>query len=120
MIAATQAVHRPADARLLVIDRRGALAHVARSSLIDYLRPGDLVIANDAATLPASLHGVHPASGAPIELRLAGRSSFARDDLRFSAVVLGAGDWRTRTEDRPPPPPLALGDRLALGPLAAT
>ena len=32
----------------------------------------------------------------------------------------GAGDWRTRTEARPPPPPLALGDRLALGPLVAT
>src|SRR5262249_53608852 len=46
-------------------------------------------------------------------------SSFAYEDLRFSAVVFGPGDWRTRTEDRPPPPPLALGDRLALGPLVA-
>jgi S-adenosylmethionine:tRNA ribosyltransferase-isomerase len=52
-------------------------------------------------------------------VRLAGRSSFAREDLRFAAVVFGAGDWRTRTEDRPPPPPLAPGDRLALGPLVA-
>jgi S-adenosylmethionine:tRNA ribosyltransferase-isomerase len=34
--------------------------------------------------------------------------------------VFGAGDWRTRTEDRPPPPALAAGDRLALGALAAT
>src|SRR5262249_21362103 len=34
--------------------------------------------------------------------------------------VFGAGDYRTRTEDRPPPPPLESGDRLALGPLAAT
>jgi S-adenosylmethionine:tRNA ribosyltransferase-isomerase len=59
-------------------------------------------------------------SGAPIEVRLAGRSSLAREDLRFAAVVFGAGDWRTRTEDRPPPPSLAPGDRLALGPLAAT
>ncbi len=120
MIAAALPVQRPPDARLLVIDGDGAIADAPRSSLAHFLRPGDLVIANDAATLPASLHGVHPASGAPIELRLAGRSSFARDDLRFSAVVFGAGDWRTRTEDRPPPPPLALGDRLALGPLAAT
>ena len=39
---------------------------------------------------------------------------------RFLAVVFGAGDWRTRTEDRPLPPPLAAGDTLALGPLAAT
>src|SRR5262249_57707470 len=28
----------------------------------------------------------------------------------------GPGDWRTRTEDRPPPPPVAAGDRLPLGP----
>jgi len=120
MIAATHPVQRPPDARLLVIDRNGGIAHAARSSLADFLKPGDLVIANDAATLPASLHGVHLPSGAAVEVRLAGRSSFAHDDLRFSAVMFGAGDWRTPTEDRAPPPPLALGDRLALGPLFAT
>src|SRR5215468_4659952 len=120
MIAATHPVQRPRDARLLVIDRNGGIAHAARSSLADFLEPGDLVIANDAATLPASLHGIHVPSGAPIEVRLAGRSSLAREDLRFSAAVFGAGDWRTRTEDRPSPPPLAPGDRLALGPLVAT
>ncbi|HVP87809.1 MAG TPA: S-adenosylmethionine:tRNA ribosyltransferase-isomerase, partial [Casimicrobiaceae bacterium] len=89
MIAATLPVQRPPDARLLVIDEHGAIAHAARSRLADFLQPGDLMIANDAATLPASLHGVHLPSGAPIELRLAGRSSFARDDLRFSAVMFG-------------------------------
>jgi S-adenosylmethionine:tRNA ribosyltransferase-isomerase len=120
MIAAAQPVQRPADARLLVIREDGAIAHAARSRLADLLAPGDLVIANDAATLPASLHGVHLPSGASIEVRLAGRSSFAREDLWFSAVVFGAGDWRMRTEDRPAPPPLASGDRLALGPLVAT
>ena len=120
MIAARHPVQRPRDARLLVISEHGAIAHAARSDLAEFLKPGDLVIANDAATLPASLHGVHLPSGAPIEVRLAGRSSFACEDLRFAAVLFGAGDWRTRTEDRPPPPPLALGDRLALGPLVAT
>ena len=120
MIAAPRPIQRPLDARLLVISQNGAIAHAARSSLADFLQPGDLVIANDAATLPASLHGVHLPSRAPIEVRLASRSSFAREDLRFSAVVFGAGDWRTRTEDRLPPPPLGLGDRLALGPLVGT
>ena len=119
MIAASRPVQRPSDARLLVITEHGAIAHAARSDLAEFLKPGDLVIANDAATLPASLHGVHLPSGIPIEVRLAGRSSFAREDLRFAVVVFGAGDWRTRTEDRPPPPPLALGERLALGPLVA-
>jgi len=120
MIAAAKPVQRPRDARLLVLDGRGAVAHAARSALVDYLRPGDLVIANDAATIPASLHGAHTPSGAPIEVRLAGRSSLRADDVQFSAVIFGAGDWRTRTEDRPPPPVLAPGDRLALGPLTAS
>ena len=120
MIAASQPAQRPRDARLLVIDARGAIMGAPRSRLVDYLRPGDLVVANDAATLPASLHGVHLPSGAAIEVRLAGRASLDPRDVHFSAVVFGAGDWRMRTEDRPPPPPLAPGDRLALGPLAAT
>jgi len=120
MIAGARPVQRPLDARLLVISADGAIVDTARSSLTDLLRHGDLVVANDAATLPASLHGVHLPTAAPIEVRLAGRSSLARDDLRFFAVVFGAGDWRTRTEERPPPPPLVLGDRLALGPLTAT
>jgi S-adenosylmethionine:tRNA ribosyltransferase-isomerase len=120
MIAAHLPVQRPADSRLLVIDRHGAITHAPRSTLADFLEPGDLVVANDAGTLPASLHGVHLASGAPIEVRLAGRASFAHEDLRFAAIVFGAGDWRTRTEDRPLPPPFAHGDRLALGPLVAS
>ncbi len=39
---------------------------------------------------------------------------------RFTAVVLGAGDFRTRTEDRPAPPALNPGDTLMLGQLRAT
>lgn len=120
MIAATRPVQRPRDARVLVIDADGAMRHAARPSLANLLQPGDLVVANDAATLPASLHGVHLPSGAAVEARLAGRSSLAHEDVRFAAVIFGAGDWRARTEDRPLPPPLALGDRLALGPLRAT
>ncbi|HEY6361312.1 MAG TPA: S-adenosylmethionine:tRNA ribosyltransferase-isomerase [Vicinamibacterales bacterium] len=121
MIAASRPVQRPRDARLLVVDGQGGLTHAPRAQLLDFLTPGDLVIANDAATLPASLHGRHIASGSDIEVRLAGRASLAAEDVhRFSAVVFGAGDFRARTEDRPLPPPLASGDRLSLGPLPAT
>jgi S-adenosylmethionine:tRNA ribosyltransferase-isomerase len=67
------------------------------------------------------LHGVHLPTARTIEVRLAGRRSLAADDVHdFHAVVFGAGDFRTRTEDRPPPPPLEVGDRLNLGPLEAT
>jgi len=121
MIVATQPVQRPANARLLVIDHDRKLHHVCRASFVDYLHAGDLVIANDAATLPASLHGVHVTTGAAIEVRLAGRPSLRPEDINyFTAVVFGAGDFRTRTEDRLPPPKLTVGDEIILGPLRAT
>jgi S-adenosylmethionine:tRNA ribosyltransferase-isomerase len=91
-----------------------------RSALPTLLRAGDLVIANDAATLPASLRGLHLATGREIEVRLAARTSLAADAIGMvTAIVFGAGDYRTRTEDRAPPPPLAAGDALQLGPLSA-
>jgi S-adenosylmethionine:tRNA ribosyltransferase-isomerase len=121
MIAADRPVQRPPQAKLLVSNARGEIVHAPRATFVEFLRPGDLVIANDAATLPASLQGEHVPSGSPIEVRLAGRRSLAPDDVRrFSAVVFGAGDFRTRTEDRSPSPPLEPGDRLVLGPLTAT
>jgi S-adenosylmethionine:tRNA ribosyltransferase-isomerase len=121
MTAASRPVQRPADARLLVVDARGRIRHAPRSALVQYVHAGDLVIANDAATLPASLAGVHARTGETIEVRLAARRSLAPEDVHdFSAVVFGAGDFHTRTEDRPAPPPLMLGDSLQLGPLAAT
>ena len=120
MIAADDAVQRPPDAKLLVLGPTGEIAHIPRSRFVDLLRAGDLVIANDAATLPASLHGVHEPTGAPIEVRLAAWAGpLAQDVTTFRAVVFGAGDFHTRTEDRGAPPPLAPGDRPRLGPLAS-
>jgi S-adenosylmethionine:tRNA ribosyltransferase-isomerase len=121
MIAAESAVQRPPDARLLVIDSQRNIIHVPRSAFVDFLQPNDLVIANDAATLPASLTGVHQQTGEAVEVRLAGRPSLHPMDVnRFSAVVFGEGDFHTRTEDRPLPPALHRSDTLLLGPLRAT
>jgi S-adenosylmethionine:tRNA ribosyltransferase-isomerase len=50
-------------------------------------------------------------TGGEIELRLARR---AANDT-WLALVLGAGDWRTPTEHRPPPRALVAGERLELG-----
>jgi len=78
---------------------------------------GDLLVVNDAATLPASLQGT-TAAGEPIEVRLAGRGD---RDGEWTAALLGQGDWRTRTEDRALPPLLAPGESLHFGDdLAAT
>ncbi|MGQ0721742.1 MAG: S-adenosylmethionine:tRNA ribosyltransferase-isomerase [Candidatus Eiseniibacteriota bacterium] len=113
-------IQRPADARLLVVAADGRVLDTERIRLADVLEPGDLLVANDAATLPASLHGVHVRTGAMIEIRLAGRESLAADDVRhFTAIAFGPGDHRTRTEERPSPPRFRRGDRLRLGPLAA-
>ena len=119
--AATAPVQRPRRAKLLVVAADGRITHTERARLAHVLRAGDLVVANDAATLPASLAGTHAPSGAPIEVRLAGRHTLRVDDVRaFSAIVFGAGDHRTRTEHRAAPPPLHSGDALQLGPLRAT
>ena len=120
MIAAETAVQRPPDAKLLVVDSERNFIHVPRSAFVEFLRPNDVVIANDAATLPASLSGVHQETGKAIEVRLAGRPSLDPMDIkRFIAVVFGEGDFHVRTEDRPLPPALKSGDTLVLGPLRA-
>jgi S-adenosylmethionine:tRNA ribosyltransferase-isomerase len=124
MIAADRPIQRPAGARLLVVDAAGQVSSRRRTGFSELLQPGDLVVANDAATLPASLLGRHAPTGRAIEVRLAGRASPSTSeqgpaDSAYQAVVFGEGDYRIRTEDRPPPPPLAAGDVLALGPLTA-
>lgn len=120
MIAADKPVQRSVDSKLLHVNAAGRIRSVPRRCLIDLLCPGDVVVANDAATLPASLRGVHVQTGAEIEVRLAARASLAPADVRsFHAIVFGAGDHRTRTEDRALPPPLEPGQSLQLGTLTA-
>ncbi|HEY1335072.1 MAG TPA: S-adenosylmethionine:tRNA ribosyltransferase-isomerase [Myxococcaceae bacterium] len=100
-----------AAGRLLHVDpRRGTLDDTNIDALPELFRPGDLLVVNDAATLPASIHGT--VREQPIELRLAGEET----DGTWRAVAFGAGDWRTPTESRPPPPSLEPGDVLHLGP----
>lgn len=120
MMAATVPLRSGWPHRLLSVTSCGGISHGIRQDFLDLLRPGDLLVANDAATLPASLSGVHTPSGRIIEVRLAGRASLDHEDIRrFSAIVFGEGDFRTRTEDRPVPPLLAAGDVLRLGSLHA-
>jgi S-adenosylmethionine:tRNA ribosyltransferase-isomerase len=120
MIAADRPLMRPPDAKLLYVDSCAHMVHLPRTAFTGLLRCGDLVVANDAATLPASLRGTHGPSGAPLEVRLAGRRTLDVGDVtEFDAIVFGEGDFRTRTEDRPPPPMLVPGDELEFGPLRA-
>ena len=80
------------------------------ASLPQLLRRGDLVVVNDAATLPGSLSG-RTADGRELELRLSGPI----DGNRMFGVLLGAGDYHTPTEHRAAPPALVVGDRISIG-----
>ena len=116
MTAADRPIQRPPGAKLLVIDESGCITHEPRAQFVDHFRAGDLLVANDAATLPASLQGIHEPTARPIEIRLAGRRSLAPDDVHvFAAIAFGAGDYHTRTENRLPPPKLSRGDGLTFG-----
>lgn len=96
--------------RMLAIDpSSGAIFESTVGALPSLLAPGDVVVLNDAATIPASLR-THTASGEPIELRLAGPP---RHEV-WPAVLFGPGDWRTDTDLRPAPVLVSPGDALEL------
>jgi S-adenosylmethionine:tRNA ribosyltransferase-isomerase len=114
VIAATRPSPR-AQERLLHLDpRAGRFRDTRIADLPSLLRSGDLVVVNDAATLPASLAAVAP-GGAGVEVRLLGEVEAGR----WRAVLFGEGDWHVRTEERPPPPVLRPGDTLELNGLRA-
>jgi S-adenosylmethionine:tRNA ribosyltransferase-isomerase len=95
--------------RLLHIDSAShSFSDKRLSQLPGLLEPGDLLVLNDAATLPASL----PVPGRDLEVRLAGRTG---SDSDYRAVLFGAGDHRTPTEARPLPERLEPGDELCFG-----
>jgi len=115
VIAATRPFPR-AHERLLHLDpHAGRFRDTTLTELPALLRSGDLLIVNDAATLPASLSAIAP-GGARVELRLLGEM----EDRRWRAVLFGEGDWHLRTEERPAPPILRTGDVLQLDGLRAT
>jgi S-adenosylmethionine:tRNA ribosyltransferase-isomerase len=105
MSPATWPRSAPLDERLLQIDpRSGELRDRRVRDLPRLLAPGDLLIVNDAATLPASL----PTRDG-LELRLVARLT---SDEHWRAIVFGPGNWRIPTERRPEPPHQPAGSVL--------
>src|SRR5205823_2472218 len=111
MMAATEPPLIRESARLLVIDSSHGTFHDTRiTDLPSLVHPGDLLILNDAATLPASIHA-HTSVGDAIEIRLLRHMR----DAEWNAVLLGEGDWRITTELREPPQDVARGEWLRIG-----
>jgi S-adenosylmethionine:tRNA ribosyltransferase-isomerase len=96
------------DTRLLIVDPQQRTIRDSRiTELPQFLQAHDLLVLNDAATLPASLRA-QTERGEAIEIRLLGPGQADT----FPALLLGAGDYRTRTEDRAAPPALRVGEWL--------
>lgn len=98
-----------------MIHARAADALVAHRSVSDLprvLAPGNVLVVNDAATLPAAITFDH--DHGQIELRLLRQSNLEE----VEAVLLGNGDRTMRTEDRADPPVLRAGTLLTKGDLA--
>lgn len=105
---AASAPRAASDVRVLEVD--GARMRVLAGREVSALfLPGDLLVVNDAATLPAALPG--EVRGAPLEVRLAA----GLGDRRWTAALLGPGDHLVRTEDRAAPPRVEAGDVITLG-----
>jgi S-adenosylmethionine:tRNA ribosyltransferase-isomerase len=70
LIAQTPAPARD-QSRLLVLDRTtGRLAHRHFPDLLDYLRPGDVLVLNDSKVIPARLRGLLGGAGRKFEVFL--------------------------------------------------
>jgi S-adenosylmethionine:tRNA ribosyltransferase-isomerase len=105
--AASWPREEPLDERLLVVDpRSGGLQDARVGDLPRFLRASDVLVLNDAATLPASLR----TAAGDVEMRLMGRLG---DDRTYRALLFGQGDFTTPTEHRPPPPALREGAVLS-------
>ena len=106
---------QPLRERLLIVDPRRRTIHGAHiEQLPAVLRAGDVLVVNDAATLPASLRARGPDSE-ELEIRLMA----AEGDGAWTALLLGTGSWKRRTEDRPSPRRYAAGTALQLEGLEA-
>jgi S-adenosylmethionine:tRNA ribosyltransferase-isomerase len=100
------------DVRLMVATAHdGQIVHARFGDLPGFLQPGDLLVINTSATLPASLPARRP-DGAPLQLRLSTPVPNRRDDAWWVVELRsanGAAPFRR----------VAVGDRVELPGAAA-
>jgi S-adenosylmethionine:tRNA ribosyltransferase-isomerase len=99
------------EVRMLVAYRgRRKLVHTRFRDLPDFLEPGDLLVVNTSATLPAAVEA-HRANGEPVDLHLSTPLPNAGDDRWVAELRRGGAKF---TPDRPETLLLPAGGRAAL------
>ena len=74
------------SSRLMIIDRAtGTLSHRVFFQIGEFLRPGDLLVANESRVIPARLFAAKVPSGGKVEVLLLSR----RDELTWETLVKG-------------------------------
>jgi S-adenosylmethionine:tRNA ribosyltransferase-isomerase len=95
------------DVRLMVASRSsGDIVHTRFRDLPSHLRPGDLVVVNTSATLPAAVPATR-ADGTPIEVRFATRAPRSASAVQFVVELRSAGGESPLTGGEP-------GEQIAL------
>lgn len=99
-----QSPAEPRDSsRLLVLDRAsGEFQHRVFRDLVDFLMPGDLLVANRSRVIPARLLGVKASTSTPVEMLL----------LRPAPGTISVNEWEVLLR---PARRLKVGARLAFG-----
>ncbi len=91
------------SSRLLVLDRAtSSLEHRVFRDLVEFLRPGDLLVANRSRVIPARLMGVKASTGSPMEMLL----------LRPSPYASSGNEWEVLLK---PARRLKVGARVSFG-----
>jgi S-adenosylmethionine:tRNA ribosyltransferase-isomerase len=99
LIAQTPVEPRDAS-RLLVLDRsRNTLEHRHFRDILDYLRPGDLLVANETRVIPARLYATKTPSGGRVELLLLAKRGSCTWETLVKGRKVSVGQ-RLRLEDR--------------------
>lgn len=100
--------------RLLVFKGKG-FHHQNLGDVLEFFKPGDLLVVNRSATLPSSFKAKIKTSDEELELRLAAFQGLNPKELGdWMAIALGPGDWREDTDLRKLPPKILPGDELII------
>lgn len=117
MIAAAKWPRQASERARIVRVSPDNLSLGTEQDLVDWFVAGDVLVLNDAASIPASIVMSGP-RGTRVEVRLL--EAPEQDHAVCRAVLFGEGDWHLPTELRTHVAAFSVGDRLSADSLRAT